>query len=307
LINFRYHVISLTAVFLALAIGLVVGTAALNGPVADSLQNQVSALTKQNSQYRSQVGQLESEAGKQEQFATELAPIVLQNKLTGRQVVVVSMPGTSAFVQGVMQDLLLAGAKVTGQIELEDKFTDPDSNETLLDLSSTLPVGITNAPANSNGAETASFLLGSVLTRHTPALTAGDVRTAITAFKEANFIVPTGDPTGNADAIVFIAPQPYTDQQAAAENQNLLTVATQFDKVGPEVLAANGASGGGNPISEVRGDPTLSKTVSTVDNVATPYGQVATSLAVDERLSQNKAGHYGVAGGATALLPKFAS
>jgi len=33
-INFRYHVVSLTAVFLALAIGLVVGTAALNGPVA---------------------------------------------------------------------------------------------------------------------------------------------------------------------------------------------------------------------------------------------------------------------------------
>ena len=38
MINFRYHVVSLTAVFLALAIGLVVGTAALNGPVADSLK-----------------------------------------------------------------------------------------------------------------------------------------------------------------------------------------------------------------------------------------------------------------------------
>ena len=41
MINFRYHVVSLTAVFLALAIGLVVGTAALNGPVADTLSDQV--------------------------------------------------------------------------------------------------------------------------------------------------------------------------------------------------------------------------------------------------------------------------
>ena len=42
MINFRYHVVSLTAVFLALAIGLVVGTAALNGPVADIAQGRAS-------------------------------------------------------------------------------------------------------------------------------------------------------------------------------------------------------------------------------------------------------------------------
>src|SRR5581483_8165830 len=47
-INFRYHVVSLTAVFLALAIGLVVGTAALNGPAADALGEQVDALRKAN-------------------------------------------------------------------------------------------------------------------------------------------------------------------------------------------------------------------------------------------------------------------
>ncbi len=52
MINFRYHVVSLTAVFLALAIGLVVGTAALNGPVADSLNNTVNSLRKDNQQMR---------------------------------------------------------------------------------------------------------------------------------------------------------------------------------------------------------------------------------------------------------------
>ena len=46
MINFRYHVVSLTAVFLALAIGLVVGTAALNGPAADALNDQVDALSQ---------------------------------------------------------------------------------------------------------------------------------------------------------------------------------------------------------------------------------------------------------------------
>lgn len=56
MINFRYHVVSLTAVFLALAIGLVVGTAALNGPVAENLKSQITALNKDNSNKRDQIG-----------------------------------------------------------------------------------------------------------------------------------------------------------------------------------------------------------------------------------------------------------
>jgi preprotein translocase subunit SecG len=60
-INFRYHVVSLTAVFLALAIGLVVGTAALNGPVADSLKENVNALRKDNQQMRQAVNSMEKD------------------------------------------------------------------------------------------------------------------------------------------------------------------------------------------------------------------------------------------------------
>jgi len=44
-INFRYHVVSLAAVFLALAIGLVVGTSSANGPLTENLNEQVNTLT----------------------------------------------------------------------------------------------------------------------------------------------------------------------------------------------------------------------------------------------------------------------
>ncbi len=306
MINFRYHVVSLTAVFLALAIGLVVGTAALNGPVADQLNNQVNALTKKNQQYRDQVSQLQTQAGKQEEFASETAALLLQDKLAGRRVLVVSMQSTSSMVDDMDKMLALAGAKVTGRVEIEDKFTDPNTNETLLDLANTVPVGLTNVPSNSNGVETASYLLASVLLDHSPALSADSQKTVITAFKEANLIVPTGDPTGTAEAVVFLAAQPYTDREGDAKNANVLMVASQFGKLGPEVVAADGAAGTGNVISAVRGDPTLQKQVSTVDNVATPDGRVAVGLALNERLVQNKVGHYGVAGGASSMVPKLA-
>src|SRR6185437_7981717 len=104
-INFRYHVVSLTAVFLALAIGLVVGTAALNGPVADSLKNQISALNKDNSNKRDQINQYREELNRSQDFATEIAPSYLNNALAGRKILVVVLPNTSEFADGVISML----------------------------------------------------------------------------------------------------------------------------------------------------------------------------------------------------------
>jgi outer membrane murein-binding lipoprotein Lpp len=304
-INFRYHVVSLTAVFLALAIGLVMGTAALNGPAADELHNKVNELSSQNQVYRAQVNQLEADASKQEQFANQIAPIVLQDKLIGRTVVVVSLHNSSSYVSNVVQMLGYAGVKVTGQIELEDSLVDTSNSERLLDLANrTAPTSLSGLPANSNGVETASYLLGSVLLTHTPAFNVDTVRTVLKAFSETQFVKLTGDGvTGPAEAMVLLAPQPYTDKQGDGKNASMLTMADQFDKVGPLVVTANGAAGTGNLIAALRGDPTLSKTISTVDNLATPQGQITTILALAEQMLQHKAGHYGLDSGATALVP----
>jgi hypothetical protein len=306
-INFRYHVVSLTAVFLALAIGLVVGTAALNSPLADNLKDQVNSLRNQNTQYRDQVHQLEADAGKQEQFANDSAPIMLQSKLAGRRVLVVSMAGASGYIDDTIKMLNLAGAKVTGKIEIQDRFTDPNVNENLLDLAgTTVPTGLANVPSNSDGVETATFVLASSLMDANPPLPPDSLRTVVAAFKEAGFIAVTGQPTGTAEALVLLASPPFTDPNSDQHNKNVVTMVGQFQRVGKEVLAANGAAGGGNVISAVRGDPALQKTVSTVDNLATPQGRVALVLAVNEQLVLNRAGHYGLAGGATAMLPKLA-
>jgi len=127
--------------------------------------------------------------------------------------------------------------------------------------------------------------------------------------------VPTGDLNTLADAVILIAAGPYNDSTADLKNQNVVTMVEQFANVSPTksgttptptpiVVAATGAAGPGNVISAVRGDPTMSKSVATVDNVSTPDGQVAVPLAVAEYLTSTKPGHYGVAAGATAMLPK---
>ena len=41
IVDFRYHLVSIIAVFLALALGIVVGTTALNGALLDSLKGSM--------------------------------------------------------------------------------------------------------------------------------------------------------------------------------------------------------------------------------------------------------------------------
>lgn len=309
MINFRYHVVSLTAVFLALAIGLVMGTAALNGPAVDELKNNVNALSGQNQAYRNQINLLEADAGKQEQFATQIAPMVLAGKLADRRVLLVSMAATDSYVSDLQQMLVQAGAKVTGPVQIDDSLTDPTNSARLLDLAHrTAPASLANLPANSNGVETASYLLASVLVDHPPLITAETMRTVLKAYSDSQFIsLPDSVITTPAEAIVLVAAQPYTDKNGDGKNASMLTIADQFDKVAPLVVTANGAAGTGNIIAALRSDPTLSKTISTVDNVATPQGQTAAVLALVEQLVAHKAGHYGAGAGATALVPNPAA
>jgi hypothetical protein len=305
-INFRYHVVSLTAVFLALAIGLVVGTAALNGPVADDLNDRVNALGKDNSNLRQQVNHLEEEVNREEEFATEAAPLLLAGKLTGRRVLVVSLPGGRDPVEGVIQMLTIAGAKITARVDVEDKFTNPANGVELLELAdeATMPsVSVLPLPANSDGVETSSALLAAVLMDRVPDVTDADLRAVLEAYRSAGYINVKDKVSGPAEVVVVVPGLPYTDREAAEKNKAVVTLTDQFDKAAPIVVAGLGVAGDGNAVAAVRGDPTLAKTISTVDNVGTSQGRVVTALAVAGQLSGD-VGHYGVGAGAQSLLPQ---
>jgi type III secretion system FlhB-like substrate exporter len=301
-INFRYHIVSLTAVFLALAIGLVVGTAALNGPVADNLSDQYGQATARNQQLRDRVDSLTTEVNKQEQFAVEAAPLLLTDRLAGKRVLVVTMPAVSKSVDDLVKMLNLAGAKLTGRVQLEDKFADPTNNDQLLDLAlSAAPPGVRGTlPSNSNGPETSAALLAAVLVGGTAV---DGMRTVLTAYSSQGYISVTGEITGPAEAVVFLAGPAFVDQDAAKKNAAVLTVVDRFDQAGKIVAAGSGDGGDGNVVRAVRNDAALTKTVSTVDNLTTSQGRVATVLAVVEQI-EGRAGQYGNSAGATSLLPK---
>ena len=309
MINFRYHVVSLTAVFLALAIGLVVGTAALNGPVADTLKDRVDALSKDNSNYREQANQYREELNRTQEFATQVSPALLNGKLAQRKILVVVLPSGQDYADGVTAMLKVAGARITGTVTVQDKFFDPANGYELLDLAdkaSQPTVPAEGLPLNSDGVETSSALLATALLQRAQPVTPADLTAVLAAYTEPGYITASDDIVPSAEATVVVSGLPPVDRDAAKKNQNAVTLTDQFSKERPLVVGGNGI-GGGNLVAEVRADPTLVKSISTVDNVSTEQGQLATAMTVVERVVAGKVGHYGLSAGATSQVPKVAA
>ncbi|WP_406068427.1 copper transporter [Micromonospora sp. NBC_01638] len=312
MINFRYHVVSLTAVFLALAIGLVVGTAALNGPVADSLQGQVTGLRKDNQNWRQQVSNMEKQLALEEEFAEATSQLLLPNTLTGRRVLVLSLPNGRDHTEGVLKKLQRAGATITGRVELQDKFINPDNNSNLLELAVTAArptAQTTGLPGNGHGVETSSAMLASVLldrAQGTEPVSDADRRAVLAAYNNAGYLTTDNNKvTGSAEAIVVVSGQPYVDKDSEKRDESVVKIAEQFDRTAAIVVAGNG-SVGGNLVSVVRGDPVLAQTISTVDNANTVQGQLVATLALVQQLTEKKAGQYGVGdNAASGLLPRL--
>lgn len=304
MINFRYHVVSLTAVFMALAIGLVLGTTALNGAIADQLRDQVTGLGQQNQEYRDRINHLEDDVASREAFATAIAPALLDNRLVGDRVLLLSTPSGNEYVDEVADMLTTADAAIAGRIEIKDKFTDPAFNDELLDLAHTsLPASVTGTlPTNTDGVEASAALLAAVLLDHTPAVAMEDTQKVLAAYKSEGYLTIAKDVTSTAEVAVLIAGPPVTDKEAPRKNLAVVTLVDQFDRAGAVVVAASSDAGTGNVVAELRGDPRLKANVSTVDNVSTPQGRLVTALAVVNQIA-GRPGHYGIGAGAT-LLPK---
>jgi Copper transport outer membrane protein, MctB len=304
-INFRYHVVSLTAVFMALAIGLVLGTTALNGAIADQLRDQVTGLGQQNQEYRDRINHLEDDVASREAFATAIAPALLDGRLAGDRVLVVSLPSGANYVDDVVGMLTTADATIAGRLEIKDKFTDPAFNDELLDLAHTsLPPGIGgNLPTNTDGVEASAALLAAVLLDHVPTVTTEDRQRVLDAYRGQGYLAVAKEVATTAQVVVVISGSPATDKEAARKNLAVVTMVDQLDQAGNVVVAATSDAGDGNVVAQLRGDPRLKANVSTVDNVSTPQGRLVTVLAVVNQLA-GRPGHYGIGAGAT-LLPKM--
>ncbi|WP_119068067.1 copper transporter [Rubrobacter indicoceani] len=125
--DLRYHLISLISVFLALAIGILLGVAVADqGVVTDSLEGQITEVQERFSEQQEaiavrdrQIERLQERTVVNERLMVGMSEAINAGTLTGLEVAVVSGPYSDGeTVSGVLEALDLAGAEVTAVEEL---------------------------------------------------------------------------------------------------------------------------------------------------------------------------------------------
>lgn len=137
--GFKYHVITISAIFFALTIGLVLGSLYVSPRLADKQTKAIVALqAKLNTEFSSQRTRLQ----KYEKFMAEKIPVLLKNKLSGQNIAVVQVGDYPEVLSKVRDTLLLANAKVVSITTLDRLLDRPDEalNITLSSLHDETPL-----------------------------------------------------------------------------------------------------------------------------------------------------------------------
>ncbi len=98
MIDFRYHLVSIVAVFLALAIGIVVGSTALKPAVLSGLQKTATAEKKRIDALYAQNRLSQNELNAAQAYAQAGEHVALNGLLDGQRVVLVTAPGFNGAV-----------------------------------------------------------------------------------------------------------------------------------------------------------------------------------------------------------------
>jgi hypothetical protein len=305
-INFRYHLVSLTAVFLALTVGLILGTAALNGPAIEAFESNIQSLRDSNEQLREQARQMEDDLEQEQAFAEAVAPSYLAGQLTAKNVLVIALPDVDQnIVDGTVEMLGYAGATVSGRISILDDFFDPARTGELGDLAERTTPDTMTTPVTYDGVTAMSYVLAAVTTGEAAGvpvtIAAGDITTVTTALSEQGMLTVETTPTGVADGVIILSGSGFVDSDAADRNAGIVALTNEFAADDPTVYAATTDTGDGNPIKTLLAEN--ADTVATVDNVNVAQGQIAAVAALADFITNNTVNHLGTGEGASDLLP----
>ncbi|GGV31700.1 hypothetical protein GCM10010182_64100 [Actinomadura cremea] len=310
MIDFRYHLVSIVAIFLALALGIVLGSTTLSNSVSETLREQANSAADSAQRAREAQRDLQNQVNGEEQFAGVLAPQIVENRLKGQSVVLVETPGAGDdSIDRVGELVKKAGAAVTGRVTVQKKLLDDDQRATVDALAGRLQAEGVEYPSDAGTYDKAGAVLASALVTREPAEAGREdaaTGSVLGAFTEAGYITTTGKPGRRATLAVVIAPSaPYAYEGGDDDNKALISLASALDAAGSGTVVGGPptAASDGGLIAALR-DSDAAESVSSVDIVDTETvsGQVVAILALQKEMS-GESGQYGTGAGVSGYLP----
>jgi len=203
IIDFRYHVASLVAIFIALALGILIGSTLVGQNFLENmgkeqiiwmgkLEQDYLNIKKETETLRIDLAKKQNELNYYQSFAVKIKPFLVTGKLQGKNFAIIELDQNELF-QDVVSILEQSGAKIVSSTRLKfsEKSTIADYNMTLL-------------------------------TEHLSKLILNGERTEITdLMEETDIIKSIGTYGGFLDGIILVTS--FNKDKAFLETQNLMT------------------------------------------------------------------------------------
>ena len=271
MIDIRYHVYSLVAVFLALAVGIVIGTSfAQNSPLQKTSRRTIARYEDDMRELKNKIVEASEDATRKDALAKScqdycraMMPAVVKGKLAGRNVAIIRTGDYDEIEGPVKQVLVYAGARVSSVTTISREFPFDDGRR----IASVLATGGITVADGVQARDKLFAILAQALvyasySQLTPKLEEGGV---------AQF---SGDYL-RANKLVILIGGASRDEGMSAETIDSRLV-DGLQKLGATVVGCEGTDAAASYVPTWR-----KKGIATVDNVETAMGQVALVFALN--------------------------
>lgn len=304
MISWRYHLISIVAFFLALALGVLAGTAVVNQGLVTNLKTTTDRLSQENADYRAKIRDFTGQIGTLTDYSDQVSKIIENLRLDQAEVVLVTDEGAEpAALDQVRGALSVAGATVvTTLVPLPSLVSeDPADTKALMD--------IIGAPVQTDPALLPEMTAQALATRlaHGPAspVRPGQPPDVLASLLSSGFIdsrepgVKSAADIGIPGAVIVVSgPTEGAVTPPASFMVPLVKALSAEDAV---VAAGEARPAPDGFVALVRADETGPGPRVTVDDLVTAVGGTALIVGLQRAIDQRAGGDYGPTSG--QLLP----
>lgn len=301
MISFRYHIVTVAAVFLALAIGLLGGGAFVQPALQQQLEDRTDAAEALTTELRADIDELRAEIAGLGAFSTAAREHLVAGRLPGVRVVVVSQAGVEDEVVAEAVDALeAAGARILTTVSASPSLVseDPDVRAQLAEI----VADPTAAPEDLPG-----LVASQLATRLSASISPPPEADVFTQLLSGGFLAPVGAPPdaaaleelGGPGQVVVVLSGGQVEEPGLPAEAFAVPLIQELTERGRSVAAGESLASVIPFVSLVRSSGIDG--VVTVDDLDRAMGGAALVLGLEYLLTTGEGGDYGVKDGAEPL------
>jgi len=306
-IDFRYHIVSIVAIFFALGAGVVLGAGPLKGTQSELVQSQAEKDRQQLADARAELVQAKALDKYRDDFVAKVTAGLTDGKLDAKRVVFVTMPGADGdLTNGLQDEVETAGAQVTTRVSLDAKLFDPGQRQLVEPLVTDLVTADSPFPPDSTTYQRAGWILArGVAAKEEGKPADADSTKILSGLTDAKLMsLKPSQIKDRASLIVVVAAKPPTPVPDNSSYSDAVDFITGLDQGSGGVVVAGTpeTAQNGGLLKALRSDSDATKIVSSVDVADIPAGRMTVVFSLAEQAT-GKAGQYGAMDAKNGVAP----